>query len=79
MLILVSVILQSVVSACFLFDMQSEMKSTGCHRLYVVINLIDVKVVEEFDNNFRILMNISLGRLIVHKLDFNFGTNVNTE
>lgn len=45
----------------------------------MVINLIDVQMVAEFDNNFRILMNISLGRLIVHKLDFNFGTNVNTE
>jgi len=45
----------------------------------MVINLIDVKMVKVLDNDFRILMNISLERLIVHKVDFHFSTNFDTE
>lgn len=55
------------------------MKGTGCHGLYVVINLIDVKMVKVLDNDFGILMNVSLERLIVCKLDFHFGSNFDTE
>lgn len=45
----------------------------------MVTNLIDVKTVKVLDNDFRILMNISLERLIAHKLDFHFSTNFDTE
>ena len=36
-------------------------------------------MVKVLDNDFRILMNISLERLIVHKVDFHFSTNFDTE
>lgn len=55
------------------------MKGTGCHRLYVVINLINVKMVKVLDNDFGILMNTSLEILIVYKLDYHFGPNIDTE
>lgn len=45
----------------------------------MVTNLIDVKTVKVLDNDFRILMNISLERLIAHKLDFHFSTNFDRE
>lgn len=45
----------------------------------MVINLIDVKMVKMLDNDFGILMNDSLERLIVYKLDFHFGSSIDTE
>ena len=45
----------------------------------MLTNLIDVKMVKVLDNTFGILMNVSLERLIVYKLDFDFGSNVDIE
>lgn len=50
------------------------MKGTACHRLCVVINLINVKMVKVLDNDFRILMNTSLEILTVYKLEYHFGS-----
>lgn len=36
-------------------------------------------MVKMLDNDFGILMNDSLERLIVYKLDFHFGSSVDTE
>lgn len=36
-------------------------------------------MVKMLDNDFGILMNDSLERLIVYKLDFHFGSNIDTE
>lgn len=45
----------------------------------MVINLINVKMVKVLDNDFGILMNTSLEILIVYKLDYHFGPNIDTE